>query len=401
MMLYLIVSGVIKPQEIEMLSAIIKLISFFGFHASKKLPHDFYLQCQDRYAKFIIIASIASLVGFIALCFLINTQVSLSNYLAWFIFMAVGVLLYSIAPVLYLRARKKGHTPRNYITLLNFSAFLHGVSWGSPLFFLSNPEHLDFVLHLITLFSVAAICLAVLFAAHSRSAFYAYEIPACTLLSAFFITSPTMNSLSVCGPLLFVICAFLHQHFYHLITQEIITQHELEKAKKTIITAHEELIFSSSHDTLTGLLTRSAFTNKLDEYLLNSKVGALFFIDLDDFKPVNDQFGHDVGDKYLTKVGEYLGYFLTQHYECARFGGDEFILLNKAITNASDAMLFGNTIRHHISQKIVIDNKIFIPQASIGGAIITPQDTTTQLLKRADIALYQSKRNNKNTVTVI
>lgn len=384
-----------------MQSAFLKLLSFFGFNNSQNLPNDFYLQCQDRYAGFILIASLSSWVGFVALCLLINAQVSLLNYLPWFIFMALSELVYFIAPAAYLHARKKNKAPEHYIQFLNFSAFAHGLSWGSPLFFLSSPSHLDFVLHIITLFSVATICFAVIFAAHSRTAFYAYEIPACTLLSVFFITSPTMNSLSLCGPLLFIICAFLHQHFYNLITQEIITQHELKKAKRTIIKAHEELIFSSSHDALTGLLTRSAFTHRLDDYLLLGQTGALFFIDLDNFKPVNDQFGHDTGDKYLAKIGENLKWFLDNNYECGRFGGDEFVILEKTIKNPEDALAFGNLIKNHIAKEMEIDERLFMPKASIGGAIIMTQDTTTQLLKRADIALYQSKRNNKNTITVL
>ncbi|MFD3158406.1 EAL domain-containing protein [Haloimpatiens sp. FM7330] len=161
----------------------------------------------------------------------------------------------------------------------------------------------------------------------------------------------------------------------------------------------EEAIIKIAHyDTLTGLLSRKIFINMLTEELVKCKQGTIFFIDLDNFKKINDTLGHEAGDELLKNVSEKLKEFISDDIEICRFGGDEFLILHRNIYNYRDAENFIKNIINEVFKKHwIIKNTLFYITASIG--ITTyPKDgiSVNEILKNADTAMYKAKALGKN-----
>lgn len=171
------------------------------------------------------------------------------------------------------------------------------------------------------------------------------------------------------------------------ITQLKETQKKLEKL------AH--------YDELTGLYNRYQFNISLHlaiEEAQGSDSGfALFFIDLDNFKYINDTMGHDIGDGFLQEVAARLKQATRTSDIVSRFGGDEFVLLLKNLRNQNNITVLADKVREVLNSKFEIQNKQIYASASIGIAAY-PQDAQTpaDLLKAADIAMYSAKDSGKN-----
>ncbi|MBT4288709.1 MAG: EAL domain-containing protein [Deltaproteobacteria bacterium] len=155
------------------------------------------------------------------------------------------------------------------------------------------------------------------------------------------------------------------------------------------------------NDELTGLLNRRGFLKSLKEHLKFHKrkkqTAAILFIDLDQFKNINDSMGHDAGDELLKKVSDILNKSVRETDIVARFGGDEFVIGLLDISAPEDAANISNKIIDEISKPFVINQiEVFIG-ASIG-VTFYPNDTEllTDLLKNGDNAMYQAKKTGKN-----
>jgi diguanylate cyclase (GGDEF)-like protein/PAS domain S-box-containing protein len=160
-------------------------------------------------------------------------------------------------------------------------------------------------------------------------------------------------------------------------------------------------------DELTQLPNRSAFNKRLNKLMLTNKAqnsySALLFIDLDDFKVVNDTLGHDMGDALLVKIAERLKNKLLNIDIISRFGGDEFVMLIESIsTDAKSAYRSVEqtlaTIRTIFSQPFHCKKQAFFSKVSIGVTLFSNlADDRFELLKQADLALYHAKASGKNT----
>lgn len=166
------------------------------------------------------------------------------------------------------------------------------------------------------------------------------------------------------------------------------------------LTAQEQKINKLAYyDTITGLPNRAAFQEKVSEILKTSQNMALFFIDLDNFKMVNDSFGHSIGDKLLMTIAEQLCK-ITSKDAIFRLGGDEFIITCPYITAQEDAEQLAQTIIKTLANPNYIENNYFHINASIGIVFSTDSPSSCDdLLKRADMALYYSKAAGKGTYT--
>jgi diguanylate cyclase (GGDEF)-like protein/PAS domain S-box-containing protein len=151
-------------------------------------------------------------------------------------------------------------------------------------------------------------------------------------------------------------------------------------------------------DALTGIANRAAFNEKLDEVAARSaKTGNSFLlcvIDLNRFKQVNDQYGHDVGDQVLIRFADMFGSVIPKHWFFARMGGDEFAVLigdgRRPIELASAADTLYEALQHDIE---IADVNVSV-RATAGYAIAPAHGTDVQaLLRRADLALYDGKRD--------
>jgi len=150
------------------------------------------------------------------------------------------------------------------------------------------------------------------------------------------------------------------------------------------------------HDSLTQLPNRILFTNRLQQTLAKSEQNketlAICYIDLDDFKPINDKYGHEVGDQLLVLLSKRLQNNLSQNDTIARLGGDEFALLLKGRKGLNDYTKALDRILLAIEQPFIVSNHTFTISASIGYTVF-PNDNNSPdtLLRHADHAMYHAK----------
>jgi diguanylate cyclase (GGDEF)-like protein/PAS domain S-box-containing protein len=158
--------------------------------------------------------------------------------------------------------------------------------------------------------------------------------------------------------------------------------------------------FLAYHDALTGLPNRTFFLGLMGEAIKRARRNrtclALLFIDLDDFKPVNDTFGHHVGDLLLKAVAERLQASVRKSDTVARIGGDEFTVIQAELKDAATARLLARKLAQSVGQPYMIRQHRISIGASIGVAVY-PADGLGQesLLDRADRAMYRAKLARK------
>ncbi len=165
----------------------------------------------------------------------------------------------------------------------------------------------------------------------------------------------------------------------------------------------ERLEWAASHDGLTGLPNRFRFLERLGMYLDTTATGsiAVLFIDLDNFKVINDSLGHDAGDHLLQAMAERLRSVVRDRDMLGRFGGDEFIVMLRDVSGADDPLDIADRLRREIARPVIVDGAELFVTASIG---ITLADrdgvTTSELLRDADAAMYRAKARGRDCVEV-
>jgi diguanylate cyclase (GGDEF)-like protein len=157
------------------------------------------------------------------------------------------------------------------------------------------------------------------------------------------------------------------------------------------------------HDALTGLPNRYLLQDRLELALSRARRSgkrlAVFFIDLDGFKTINDSLGHAVGDRLLVQVAERLARHVRQGDTLARFGGDEFTVLVEAVHHAEDAAKVAHKLQHSLQEAFVVDGREVRVTASIGVTLF-PDDggDAEALLKNSDVAMYRAKEQGRDGV---
>ncbi len=165
----------------------------------------------------------------------------------------------------------------------------------------------------------------------------------------------------------------------------------------------EQIKYMALHDALTDLPNRTLFTDRLHQALTvaqrNKASAALLYIDLDEFKPVNDRYGHKMGDLLLKAVAQRLTKSLRKSETISRLGGDEFAVLLPEIAFPKDALIVAEKIRSQLEDPFIINGKELKISSSIGCAVYPDdgQDDIT-LTQNADQAMYKAKQNGRNRV---
>jgi diguanylate cyclase (GGDEF)-like protein/PAS domain S-box-containing protein len=181
-----------------------------------------------------------------------------------------------------------------------------------------------------------------------------------------------------------------HEKHYTVLFRNVSEQYEAEKLIRHM----------AWHDSLTGLANRNLLSERLDEALklarrLEKKV-AVMILDLDKFKPVNDLHGHATGDKLLKVVAERLIKCAREVDTVARLGGDEFAIVFTNIEDDANIITIADRIIHSIQQPVEIDGNVIQIGTSIGISFFPgDSDTPTELIRMADVALYQAKEDGR------
>ncbi len=165
---------------------------------------------------------------------------------------------------------------------------------------------------------------------------------------------------------------------------------------------NERMSFLAERDALTGLLNRHAFQLHLEQLMRDAERTqdslALLFFDLDEFKYVNDTFGHGVGDDLLKRIAQEVSHQVRRNESFCRLGGDEFAILMPS-SSESEARILAERIISTVSQiQFVVDNQQLRLSSSLGVALYPMHaDSAADLVSHADSAMYQAKAAGKNT----
>ena len=174
-----------------------------------------------------------------------------------------------------------------------------------------------------------------------------------------------------------------------------------KEAQQHLLEQQEMLHYQAHHDALTELPNRILFQDRLEQAIQkanrNDTKVALFFIDLDHFKEINDSLGHEVGDKVLKIVSKKLKNVIRKDDTLARLGGDEFTVIMENLTHGQDASLLAQKILEILNDPIMVDdNKLYV-SSSVGISLYPDDGVSTQdLLKYADSAMYKAKAEGRN-----
>jgi diguanylate cyclase (GGDEF)-like protein len=168
----------------------------------------------------------------------------------------------------------------------------------------------------------------------------------------------------------------------------------------------EEFGVETRHDHLTGLLDRTSFLEKLkftlSKTLQKDHLTAIIFLDLDDFKAINDQYGHSTGDEVISIIGRRISASIRAQDLACRWGGDEFVLVLQAITSKDLVSQLANRLLAAISQALQLESHESLQltlSASAGIAILDGMNLNSiDLIERADKAMYLAKKAGKNCV---
>jgi diguanylate cyclase (GGDEF)-like protein len=173
----------------------------------------------------------------------------------------------------------------------------------------------------------------------------------------------------------------------------------LEDSLAALTELKEELRYQALHDSLTLLANRALFREKVERALESHKDKirfiAVLFLDLDDFKVINDSLGHAAGDQMLIAVAGRLQGACRPGDLVARLGGDEFAVLVEGITESAEALAVADRITEKLTAVFSLEGKKVSTRASIGIAFAEQGEDPDQLLRNADAAMYAAKRNGK------
>lgn len=192
-----------------------------------------------------------------------------------------------------------------------------------------------------------------------------------------------------------------------LTTAEKTTLSELaDRISVAATNAHraDALYRQANYDMLTGLINRQAFSDRLSERIESSRrsgiQGALLFLDLDQFKQVNDTKGHQVGDKLLRAVAQRLVSSLRTSDVVARLGGDEFAVIMSEYSSQSELTMLCRRVISAVEEPIEIDQTLHEVSVSVGVSVF-PDDglDSGSLLMKADVAMYKAKEKKGSTFT--
>lgn len=181
---------------------------------------------------------------------------------------------------------------------------------------------------------------------------------------------------------------------------EIIGTFGISRDVTAQIRAQEALAHQALHDPVTGLANRIALMDRLNRALvaLERRPGrvAVLFIDLDNFKAINDRLGHEVGDRVLADVGRRIGLLARRTDTVARFGGDEFVMLGTTVRDDADLRRIGDRIMQTLRTPLQSGHNVTL-SASVGAvSTCDPLADPGELLRQADFAMYAAKRAGRD-----
>lgn len=289
-----------------------------------------------------------------------------------------------------------GRRARPMLLLMSGSLLLLWLLW----FYFIDPAFLPAAIAVSLFVGLLNLRLAWLFHRHheERGALHWSLVAALALSGLHWLDYPLLRPVEWFAPIGFALCAILAVVINSLLAAMILRQF-----RQRLLVSEQQALQAASCDPLTGLSNRLALDKQFEQALaLAERHGqglALLFIDLDGFKAINDEFGHEAGDRVLLTVARRLERGLRRADIVARLGGDEFVVIYTELSpsNRSQAERLAEELLATIDEPIDIGFAECRVQASVGIAY-APQHGTTlnHLMLAADKAMYEVKETGKN-----
>ena len=314
-----------------------------------------------------------------------------TNYPIQCIINFLGALL-AISGIVILRKLQKGNYKNlAYSMFIIFSFLLIYAYYNNPLMINIDAWFIVLGLPLFLIFGFyTAINLSILF------------IVAMSVVNYYFIQSDLQNLVYGFVPI-FVTVWFIHiyevrlQHYVHLLKTSNQTLEETVKKRTKILVDQKNILDHQAHyDALTNLPNRIMFQKDIQKAVHNARKTknnfALLFIDLDQFKKINDSYGHDVGDQVIRIAASRIKKAISKNNTLARLGGDEFTILVETYKNTKELEYLAQQVIHTIQEPVIIGNNTMFISCSVGISLY-PDDTILyqDMIKYADTAMYKAK----------
>jgi diguanylate cyclase (GGDEF)-like protein len=323
-----------------------------------------------------------NLVAVVFVVIVLGTSVSWARRLTWAgLMVAVVAFGLGVAAAYERRRRVAPVLSWKWGVVVGASA---GAGWASLVLIAFPPADKGAFRALILVIMLGVSSVTLLSTASSRGRFAAFNTPMFGTLAAVYLGSrdqPT-RMLGMAIPLYCVVMAVLHAQIHKIVTSNMRLKHELRDA--------------AMNDPLTGLLNRRAFARALDAAVSQARrsreVIGVLYLDVDRFKVINDNFGHDAGDGVLVEFGARLRQALRSGDSAGRLGGDEFAVVARGLDHHRDIGEIAGRIIAALEEPFDVGGDRLTVSASIGGSVISDESDATSLLHEADTAQYQAKR---------
>ena len=356
-------------------------ISFFGEFVDKDLEREFFDYDMRRYAK--VVGPVALVFGAIYMMFLMGDYLAIENPSSFLMILLIRSLFLSTSVILYLAVKKI----RNYTKLaclITAYEFLAILGFFIIIYYYES-------LSLLLFFSVMAMTLAIYIT--PNKVMYTQIISVFLSLSFFTFYAKRIEGIDSTG--------FLKIAAYHLIILCYcnIGAYVTNYYKRKQFADARELLRVSTTDPLTGIYNRAKFNGELNQWVeycnANESDLSLVIFDIDDFKRVNDSYGHLVGDSIIQNITSAIKKAIRNTDVFARWGGDEFVILLPG-TDTHQALEMMDRMR------VCVQNSQYHKEANVtcsfGLAALRKNESAEALLQRADQLLYDAKGCGKNMV---
>ncbi len=356
-------------------------ISFFGEFVDKSMETEFINYDMKRYVRFI--GPVALVFGIIYMLFIVSDYFAIKNPFSFSIILVTRIVVLAISVILYLTVNKIA----NYTKLTYFITAYESLAIIAFLIIIYQYENLTY----LSFFSIMALTLALYITPNRLILTQIISI----LLCLFFFTFPARNIAGVETPILLRILAY----DLILIIYCNIGAYMTNLYKRRQFADSKELLRLSVIDPLTGIYNRAKFDEELNRWIsyCNRYEDPLCLIifDIDNFKRINDTFGHIIGDVVIQNIAATIKNSIRNTDVFARWGGEEFVILLPN-TGIQQAMDLAERLRICIQKRKY--DKVGNITCSFGLTALKEDDDEQTFMKRVDKFLYEAKSLGKNIV---
>ena len=359
--------------------------------------HTFKDNEHELKTKYILLNTMLSIIAL--LLPLLGTLRFFTNYTTQSIINFSGALLAIIAIYNFRKLQKGNYKTLAYIMIILFSLLIIYSYYSNPLIFNVNAWYIVLGLPIFLIFGFyASITFAILF------------MLTIVVINYYFIQSDLQNLAHGFIPI-FVSIWFIHmyevrfKHYVNLLKHTNNTLEETVKKRTEVLEEQRNILdYQAHYDALTNLPNRIKFQKEIQDITHSAQMHknnfALLFIDLDQFKKINDSYGHDVGDQVIRITASRIKKSIDTHDKLARLGGDEFTILVEKYKYTKDLEYLAQKVIDTVQEPIIIDNTTMFISCSIGISLY-PDDTDAHqdMIKYADTAMYKAKELKRGHYT--